>query len=388
MVRLRTGAGELRVALARGWARASDGRALAPGDLIERSGDGAWHIAHRPDPAHLGRGDSEVARLSGARLRGLRVRASALAAIRRFFDGRGFLEVETPVLVRSPGLEVHLDAVPAGVGRWLITSPEYQMKRLMAAGLERIYTVCKCFRAGEEGHHHSAEFTMLEWYRAWADWTEILADTEALVAEVALAVRGTCTVEVDGRVIDVTPPWPRMTVADAMQRFAGVRVRGDEDAAELADRVRAAGIDVGTATAWDDLFFAAFLDRVEPALAALARPVVLMDWPVPLAALAQRKPGAPHVAERFEAYLGGVELCNAFGELVDAAEQRARFAAERAERAERGRASYPVDERFLAALDEGLPPSAGIALGVDRLIMLVAGAAHIREVLAFTADEL
>jgi lysyl-tRNA synthetase class 2 len=152
--------------------------------------------------------------------------------------------------------------------------------------------------------------------------------------------------------------------------------------------VIAAGIDVGTATAWDDLFYCAFVAKVEPAIAALEEPLLLVDWPVRLAALARRSPANPQVVERFEAYVGGIELANAFGELTDPLEQRARFEDDLAARRERGLPTYPIDEKLLAALTEGLPPSAGVALGVDRLIMLVLGADHIRDVLAFTADEL
>jgi elongation factor P--(R)-beta-lysine ligase len=329
----------------------------------------------------------ERARLAGRRAH-LIARAAGLRAVRDFFAARDFLEVETPLRVRAPALEVHLTAVPAGDGHWLITSPEFQMKRLLAGGLPRIVQVGKCFRAEEEGHQHASEFTMIEWYRAGEGLEAILADTEALVAEVARAVRGEPVVEVGGRRIAVAGPWPRLTVAEAMARFAGVTVRGDEPAEELAARVDAAGIRRSGATAWDDVFFTAFVERVEPALAALDHPIVLTDWPVELAALARRAPGNPAVVERFEAYLGGIELANAFGELTDPVEQRARFAADQATRAARGRPVYPIDERLLAALAEGLPPCAGIALGFDRLLMLVLGAAHIRDVLSFAADEL
>jgi len=178
-----------------------------------------------------------------------------------------------------------------------------------------------------------------------------------------------------------------MTVADAMRRWAGVEVRGDEDVATLRSRVVAAGMDVGTATAWDDIFYCAFVERVEPQLARHARPLLLVDWPIRLAALARAKPGQPSVAERFEAYVGGVELANAFGELTDAHEQRARFERDVAARSARGKPAYPIDERLLAALEEGMPPSGGIALGVDRLMMLLCGAEHIRDVLAFASDE-
>ncbi|HEX3759619.1 MAG TPA: EF-P lysine aminoacylase EpmA [Kofleriaceae bacterium] len=365
--------GDARVRARAGW---------RPGDLVE--GDAVvqpFRGGDYPGPA------TEVARLPRARLAHLAGRAAALAALRRFFADRDFLEVETPLLVPSPGLELHLDAVSAG-GGYLITSPEYQMKRLLAAGFERIYQVCKCFRAGEHGPHHAAEFTMVEWYRGFAELDAIARDTEELVAAVVTAVAGAPIARVAGRAIDVAPPWPRLTVREAMRRWAGVEVAGDEPAPVLVSAVRAAAIAVADGTAWDDAFFAAFLARVEPALAALDRPVVLEDWPAPLAALARRKPGDPHTALRFEAYVGGIELANAFGELTDPVEQRARFEHDQATRRARGKPVYPIDDRLLAALAEGLPPSAGIALGVDRLVMLATGAETIDGVLTFAAAEL
>jgi elongation factor P--(R)-beta-lysine ligase len=362
------------------------GAAVEPGDLVEADAGVIRRIRAHPGGDYP-TPDAELIRLAPRRQH-LVDRARAVRAIRGFFEERGFLEIETPLRVRAPALEVHLTAVPAGDHAWLITSPEYQMKRLLAGGLEQIFQVCKCFRAGERGHQHAVEFTMLEWYRAWAELDAVLVDTEQLVAHVATQVRGEPVVEAGGRRIDVAPPWPRLTVAEAMHRWAGVEVRGDEPVDTLAARVDAAGIDRGGAAAWDDVFFAAFVARVEPALAALDRPVVLVDWPAPLAALARRKPADAAVAERFEAYVGGVELANAFGELTDPVEQRARFDHDVATRAARGLPAYPLDERLLAALAEGIPPSAGIALGVDRLVMLVVGAADIRDVLTFTDDEL
>ncbi len=321
---------------------------------------------------------SERARLGPRRRDYLARRADVVRALRAFFDERDFLEVETPLCVPSPGLEVHLRALPAG-GGYLITSPEYQMKRLLAAGLERIYTVCKCFRADELGHHHNTEFTMLEWYRAHAGIDDILADTEQLVAACAAAVDSD---------LDVAAPWDRVTVRALMRDHAGVDVVGNEEVGELRDKVVAAGVDIGTATAWDDIFYCAFVDRVDPVLAAWARPVFVVDWPIRLGALARAKPGEPAVVERFEAYVRGLELANAFGELTDPVEQRARLDEDRAARRARGFEDYPVDEAFIAALEEGIPPSGGIALGVDRLVMLLTGAEDIRDVLTFAADEL
>jgi lysyl-tRNA synthetase class 2 len=350
-----------------------------PGQLVDLDRAqvvGGAPIAEYPAPG------SEVMRLPRRRLELLRERARVLAAVRGFFVERGFLEVETPLLVPSPGLEIHLEAVPAG-GGYLITSPEYQMKRLLAAGLEKIVQVCKCFRANERGAHHSSEFTMIEWYRAFDSLDSIIADTEQLVH----AVCGDHA-RVGDRRIDVKPPWRRLTVRDAMRTWANVDVAGDEPAAELVDKVRAAGIAVEDGTAWDDAFFAAFLERVDPQLAALDHAVILHDWPAPLAALARRTDGDPTTALRFEAYVGGIELANAFDELVDPEEQRARFGDDLRIRAERGKAVYPLDEKLLAALAEGLPPSAGIALGFDRLVMLATGASTIDDVLTFTSHEL
>lgn len=365
--------GDARVAAEPGW---------RPGDLVEGTA-----VVQRFAGGDYPGPETEVARLPRERLALLQARAEALAALRRFFAARDFVEVETPLLVPSPGLEIHLEAVRAGDG-YLITSPEYQMKRLLAAGFERIYQVCKCFRAGEHGPHHAAEFTMVEWYRGFAGLDDIVRDTEQLVAEVVTAVAGAPVARVAGRSIPVAPPWPRLTVREAMRRWAGVEVAGDEPAEALVAAVRGAGIAVADGAAWDDAFFAGFLARVEPALAALDHPIILEDWPAPLAALARRAPGDPRTALRFEAYVGGLELGNAFGELTDAAEQRARFAEDQAIRRARGKPVYPVDERLLAALAEGLPPSAGIALGVDRLVMLATGAATIADVLTFAAGEL
>ena len=326
--------------------------------------------------------DSEVMRMSDRRMHALVVRGALRTIVRDFFTERDFLEVETPLLVPSPGLEIHLDAVPAG-GGFLITSPEYQMKRLLAAGFERIYQVCKCFRANERGAHHSSEFTMIEWYRAFSTIDAIREDTEQLVH----AVCGD-TATVGARAIAVKPPWRRITVRDAVRTWVGIEIDGDEPASELVRKVRAAGIEVADDCAWDDAFFAAFLSRVDPALAALDHAIFVEDWPAPLAALARRKDGDRRTALRFEAYIGGIELANAFDELIDPDEQRARFLDDQRIRAERGKSVYPLDEKLLAALAEGLPPSAGIALGFDRLVMLATGAASIDQVLTFTGDEL
>lgn len=301
----------------------------------------------------------------------LRERARVLADIRRFFDARGFVEVQTPVMVASPGLDLHLQAFEVvgadrSSARWLSTSPEYQMKRLLADGWERIYQVAPCFRRDEMGARHNPEFTMLEWYRAHAGIDDVMRDTEQLVA----AVTGG-RVHVGDRAIDVHPPLERMPVCDAFARFAGW----------AEDRtLHAAAND-------EDRYHRTFVESVEPALERFDRGLFIVDYPATQGSLARKKPGDPRFAERFELYVAGVELCNGFGELVDPVEQRLRFERDQVARRARGLPAYPIDERFLEALTL-VPPSGGNALGIDRLTALTCGTTEIAEVMAFGAGEL
>jgi lysyl-tRNA synthetase class 2 len=302
----------------------------------------------------------------------LEARARVLSAVRRWFEGQGFLEVDTPARVRAPGQEVHLDAVPSG-DRWLVTSPEYAMKRLCGAGYRRIVSIGKCWRAEERGPHHETEFTMIEWYRAEEPLERIATDCEDLVRVAA---------EAAGAAASFPGAFRRTTVRDLMRAHAGVELTGDETVSALADKARVAGVRMGAAPAsWDDVFFQIWLDRIEPRLAE-GGPTFVFDWPAPLGALARRRADDPRLVERFELYAGGLELANAFGELTDAAEQRRRFEDEARLRAERGKDVYPIDEDLLAALP-AMPATAGIALGFDRLVMFALGAADIAEVTAF-----
>ena len=346
---------------------------------------------------------NEQAGLAGRRA-ALVGRARVVRAARAWFEGEGFLEVETPARVRAPGQEIHLDAIPSGAGgageaRWLVTSPEYHMKRLLGAGFERIVQIGKAWRAGEVGPHHQPEFLIAEWYRAGAPLAAIADDCEALV-RVAARAAGVDLVGDPGRVpappgarsggqspppLDLSRPFERTTVRDALERHAQLELDGRESVAELAAKARAAGVDVSGRTSWDDVFFQVWLDRVEPHLGR-GRPAFVFDWPAPLGALARRKTDDPGFVERFELYANGLELANAFGELTDAGEQRARFVAESATRARLGKAVYELDEKLLAALPHMVPTS-GVALGLDRLVMLVLGAANIRDVVAFADDE-
>ena len=313
----------------------------------------------------------EHARLSQRRRgKNLRRRAEILDVVRRFFAARRYLEIETPSLVPSPGLDVHLDAMAIDGGRFLTTSPEFQMKRLLVAGVPRLFQIARCFRKGEVGARHNPEFTMLEWYRAHASMDEMIEETEALLVDVARATRGHAEVVVGERTIVCTPPFERLPIARAFARHGKI---SEEQALALA----LSGRDDD-----QERFFRILVDEVEPAL-ALGPPVVLVDYPITQASLARKNPKDSRVAERFELFVGGVELCNGFGELVDEGEQRARFEHDRSERARLGKAVYPIDERFLAALQEGMPPSSGNALGLDRLIAMVLGAQEIGDVMAF-----
>ena len=298
-------------------------------------------------------------------------RARLLAEARAFFASRGYLEVETPIAIPSPGLDLHLDAFEAVGGRtprFLSTSPEYQMKRLLADGLPRIFQITRAFRAGELGERHNPEFTILEFYRAHAGAGAIMRDTEQLVARLTGG-----SVTVGGRTIDVRPPLERITVCEAFERYAGVAPE---------ETLRLAAED-------EDTFFEKLAFVVEPELAKLPRGVFVVDYPTTQASLARKKPDDPRFAERFELYVAGVELCNGFGELTDAVEQRARFVRDQEERARRGKPVYPIDERFLEALTSpGLPPCAGNAIGFDRVVALVCGTKAIGDVMSFTDGEL
>lgn len=313
--------------------------------------------------------------LWSGRGRGLRARAEALRVIRAYFREQRFVEVDTPTLVPCPGLDPHVHSLGSvdhdGRRDWLVTSPELHLKRLIVGGMPRVFEVAHCFRAEELGPWHEPEFTLVEWYRAFADFTAVLRDTEQLVARVARALRGSCELlrhtEGTPRVIDVTPPFERCTIREAFARFARV-----DDAVSLAQQD-------------ETRFFEILVNEVEPALAAEARPVFLTHYPRNQASLARPCPHDPSVAERFELYAGGVELCNGFSELTDPVEQRRRFEAERARRRAAGEPVYPLDEKFLRALEEGLPPTAGNALGLDRLVVLALGLEQVALVRAFPA---
>jgi lysyl-tRNA synthetase class 2 len=321
----------------------------------------------------------------------LKARSAVTAAFRAWFAARDFVEVETPVLQISPGNETHLhafasDLVGPGGERhplYLRTSPEFACKKLLASGEPRIFEFARVFRNRERGALHHPEFTMLEWYRANEGYDVLMDDCCALLAVAARAV-GATEFEFRGRVADPFESPERVTVAEAFARHAGIDLlstltSGQGDRAALAEATAKAGIPFGDDDSWGDLFSRIMAERIDPHLGN-GRATILCEYPITQAALARAKPGDPRVAERFELYVCGVELANAFGELTDADEQRKRFAAAMAEKERIYGERYPVDEEFLNALSH-MPPASGIALGFDRLVMLATGAQRIEQVL-------
>ncbi len=321
------------------------------------------------------------------RIQLLRERARCLQTIRAFFDGRGYMEVQTPLRVPCPGLEPHLRAEPAGAS-YLITSPEYHMKRLLAAGLERIYFLGPSWRGDELGHQHLNEFCILEWYQAYCSIEQLMQETEALVRAVAELVGESENTSYQGHPLDLAAPFARVTVTQAFREFAGMEIQGVTEPTELRQRANRAGWGpFPPEDGFDAIASRILVDHVEPALAQLTQPVFLYDFPAPLAALSQLKATDSTVAERFELYAGGLELANAFGELIDPDVQLRRLEEDQQIRQMTGAAVYPIDQKFINALKQGIPPSAGIALGVDRLLMLLLDVAHIQDVVAFAPQE-
>jgi elongation factor P--(R)-beta-lysine ligase len=295
--------------------------------------------------------------LLSSRLEAFAFRAKALGATRRFFDRDGFIEVDTPIGVLAPAPEEYIEAPKAG-SLFLRTSPELQMKRLLAAGMKRIYQIGPCFRMGESGRLHRPEFAMLEWYMAGSDYLELLAFTRGLLLSVSAELCDGSRIDFRGQSIDLGAEWCVMPVREAFSRFAG------EDADKCAE---------------DGRFELVLVDKVEPSLPK-DRPTVLIDYPARFGAFARPKADDPTLCERWELYVGGVELANAYGELVDPAIQRARFEEFSKVRAAQGLAEYPSPVAFLEALDEGIPESSGCALGFDRFAMLLIGADCIDDV--------
>ena len=313
-------------------------------------------------------------------------RARVTAALRAWFGTRDFVEAETAILQVSPGNEAHLHAFATELigdaGRmplYLHTSPEFAAKKLLAAGEPRLFTFARVFRNRERSALHHPEFTMLEWYRANEPYDVLIADCAALLAAAAQAA-GTTRFAFRGREADPFAPPERLTVAEAFGRYANIDLLSTlDDRDALAAAAAGQGIRVAADDTWADIFSGVLVERIEPRL-GIGRATILDEYPTSEAALARPTAHDPRVAERFELYVCGVEIANAFGELTDPAEQRRRFEAEMAEKARVHGERYPLDEDFLAALAH-MPPASGIALGFDRLVMLATGAQRIEQVL-------
>ena len=298
------------------------------------------------------------------RERNLRQRAYILQGVRQFFNEKGYLEVETPHRIPAPAPESHIDAIPSG--SWFLhTSPELCMKRMMAAGYGKIFQMCRCWRDRERGNLHLPEFTLLEWYRAGADYFSLMEECEGLFRFVAEAMGLGQKIIFCNREIDLSKPWGRIPVKEAFHCYTQTSVN---EALKLG------------------LFDEMMVQDIEPKL-GLEKPTFIYDYPAERGALARLKQEDPTLAERFELYIGGLELANGFSELVDSEEQGKRFHMENANRQSYGKPIYSIPDKFLAELDQ-MPPSAGIALGVDRLAMVFLDAETIDEVVAFTTEEL
>lgn len=295
----------------------------------------------------------------------LKQRAAIIRAVRVFFEDRDYLEVDTPLRLPVLAPEIWIEPVISG-GHFLQTSPELCMKRLLAAGHSRLFQICHCFRKGERGRFHLPEFSMLEWYRTGSDYHDLMDESEELIKSVVLECGGRRLFPGLEELVAIDVPFERLTVEEAFRRYAECTV----------EKVLAAG-----------RYEEVLVEQVEPHLGLGRRPTFLYDYPASLASLARLKKDEPAVAERFELYLGGIELANGFSELVDPDEQRQRFIAERNLIFAAGRDPGPMPERFLQALT-GMSAAAGIALGLDRLVMVLIGAESIDEVVGFVPEEL
>jgi len=278
-------------------------------------------------------------------LQSVQLRDAVMQRIRAFFHAQGFLEVETPIRIKTPCMELHIDAEPSG-NSFLRTSPELFHKRLLAEGCEKIFEIGKCFRQGEFGQLHHPEYTMLEWYHTQTDYYDALNETKNLLAQIYP---------------ELPTHWKLFSIEEIFEKYAGWNPIKNYNA---------------------ERFDIDLVEKIDPALAHFSAPVVLIDYPIQAAALARAKPNNPTLAERWELYICGVEIANAYSELIDSNEQRRRFEACAKERKKLGKPIYKIDEEFLNALRK-MPPTSGVALGVDRLLMLMINAKNLDEILPF-----
>lgn len=333
------------------------------------------------------------------------IREKVLTAIRQFFFDRGFHEVETPYLTSSLPPESYLDVFETtlldrrrqSMRAFLPTSPEPFLKKLLVAGLGNCFALPKSFRNTEDkSKTHNPEFTILEWYRVNSDYTEIMKDCEELILFINTYLQRSQNTSTgvsptkliyQGKTIDLTSPWERLTVFEAFKRYAHINLLHAFSRENLKKLALVKGYRMSGEDSWEEIFHQIFLNEIEPHLGQ-TKPTIIYDYPAALAALSKKKASDPRFAERFEFYIGGLELGDAYSELTDWKEQRERFEVEVTERKRLGKVDHPIDDDFIKALKVGMPPAGGIAVGVDRLIMLFANVDDIAETLLFPIKDL
>ena len=327
------------------------------------------------------------------------IREKVTDAIRSFFKSQKFLEVDTPLLVQSPGTEPYLEVFESELltpghknkKAYLLTSPELSMKKLLAAGSGSIFTICKSFRNSEGlSAFHNPEFSILEWYRVDADYTHIMQDCEDLLLFILQAINPDKTDETllyQGKTYDLSKPWERISVSEAFAKYAQISTQDMLSESRIIAIAAQKGYQVGSTTTWEEAYNQILLNEIEPHLGK-TKPTILYDYPSSQAALSKKKDTDPRFAERFEFFIGGIELGNAFSELTDATEQESRMKEDLIVRKNLGKVEYSLDEDFIDALRLGMPRTGGIAVGVDRLVMLFSNSASIKDTLLFPVEDI
>mgnify|MGYP001353370509 FL=1 len=325
-----------------------------------------------------------------SRMEFLQTRHQIIRGIRKWFDQQNFIETETPLLVSAPSPEAQLFPVKTEKG-YLITSPEYQMKRLLVGGFDKIFQITRCFRDAENSPQHNPEFTMLEWYRTYQPLEKLMTDIEQFVLHLSDSVKSNLL----SKKIPL-PPWPRKSVSALFKKHIGIKLDGSETAYELRKKAELSGHEklfhdlpdsskLTDSLAYEQTFFRLW-NYIQNRFSQ-STPVFVFDWPLPLASLARKNPMRKEFAERVELYVNCMELANGFAELTDPIEQRRRFEQDLKNRKSEGRETVPLDKKLLKSLEQGLPECSGMALGIDRLIMWLCGTDNIQDVICFTEDE-
>jgi len=311
-------------------------------------------------------------------------RTRIVSAIRRYLDARGFLEVETPVLQPLYGgaaarpFTTYHNALDRTL--YLRIADELYLKRLIIGGLDRVYEIGHNFRNEGISTEHNPEFTVIELYQAYADYHDMMGLVEEVYSTVAEEVLGTTRITYQGEAIDLTPPWRRVTMRDAIREHTGIDIEEHRDLEGLWQEARRRDLPAAKKPTWGKMVEEVFSQCVEP---TLIQPTFVLDFPVEVSPLAKKKPGAPHLVERFEFFIGRLECGNAFTELNDPLDQRERFEAQRRDADAGDEEAHPVDEDFLTAVEHGMPPTGGLGVGVDRMVMLFTDQPSIREVILF-----